>query len=96
MVFCGFDTLEQTNVEDNCAAGDCNKLGQIGQMSTEYTKLVTGLQSRIDKSLKMLGMDHSSEVSTADCQKLCEAGLIVRLILLPYLSLRAYKETVNL
>jgi hypothetical protein len=53
-------------------------------MPKEYTERVTGLQSRVNKSLKMLGMDHFSRVSPADCQRLREAGLVVRLILLPY------------
>jgi hypothetical protein len=57
---------------------------------------VTALQSRINKLLKILGMDHSARVSPADCQRLCEAGLVVRLILLPYSSLRAYREIAGL
>jgi pentose-5-phosphate-3-epimerase len=83
--FCGYDTLQQRN--DNIHG---NELWRIQQVSSDCMERIDNLQAAVTKKLLDLGCDLDGETSFNTCTNLCDAGVVVQLILVPYARLAEY------
>jgi len=82
----GFDTLSDLHVLENSMGG--GGLNSLRQKATSLSAMADQLTSRVQAKLRNFGLYEKQALSFEMCEKICESGLVVELILLPINKLR--------
>ena len=93
ITFNGLDTLASRNESLSVMSGSAD-VRRIHAVAKEYAAMAKDLEHRVDRKLKELGLDRNStkRLTLAHINRICESGLVVELLLLPYAGLRDYLE----
>ncbi|OJJ35545.1 hypothetical protein ASPWEDRAFT_28171 [Aspergillus wentii DTO 134E9] len=84
----GFDTLAGENV-----GGGSRK--QTGEVIMDFVERVTDVEARVRGKMEEFGLTEDKKVDLEMCRRLCEAGLVVEITLLPYSQVRDYMVALN-
>lgn len=85
----GYDTLDHLNLhKTQIPAG--NAVADICQ----YNGLAENLETRVVERMRKLGIIEGKRIPMDHCRDICEAGLVVQLLMMPYRTLMSYQKAV--
>ena len=88
-VFCGYDTMSASQKADT--AKNKEEYSNMRALTQAYLGYVEQLPRRVMQELKNLDIAKHKQLSEAHCSKICDSGLVVQLMLMPFSCLRDYK-----
>jgi hypothetical protein len=87
----GYDTLEHTTyppVVISCNGQAPVQIHEKRLQAIAFGNRIEGLQTRVLEAIRTLDLEEEFLYSSDACNRLCEAGLVMELILLPIKNLR--------
>ncbi|KAJ9613427.1 hypothetical protein H2200_003369 [Cladophialophora chaetospira] len=106
--FSGYATLNGQKFHQRCGLGSTNPMkspatalaatqraADVQSMhaaAAEYMQKVANLHKDVQVRMDALGLHHQKLLALEDCSKICQAGLVVQLVLVPFSLLRELVE----
>lgn len=87
----GYDTMEGFNFRDPKTS-----LDSVQQKILKMVDLADDLEARVMQKLKVLGIASNRELTLSECTHLCDSGIVVGIILIPFRLLRGYQIGLSL
>jgi hypothetical protein len=92
--FAGYDTLDGVNAVVNAPEVGRDALMRTQEKCASYLTKGTELAQRAIEKLEKLGLKAEQPLSIGECENICQSGLVVQLLLVPYTNLRGYRIAV--
>lgn len=86
--FSAFDTL--SGFQSTVNAVDARTYMEVRQQAAENLAGGINLEARVRGLMKTLGVDGETQLTDQTCKELCQSGLVVDLMFLPYCGLKDY------
>lgn len=86
--FCGYDTLSAS--QKTGKASSKGEYARLRDLTQSFLDFVEQLPRHVMQELEQLGIAKHGQVSHAECGAICDTGLVVQLVLMPFSCLRDY------
>lgn len=83
----GYDTLDHLNLHKTQIPAE-KAVADI----YHYNGLAENLETRVLERMRKLGIIEGKRISVDHCKDICEAGLVVQLLMMPYHTLMSYQK----
>ena len=87
--FCGYDTISASQKDGK--AKNNKEYGDMRDLTQKYLGFAEYMPTRIAQELELLNIERGKKLTHTECSKVCDSGLVVQLVLMPFSYLRDYK-----